>query len=92
MRAGKPVPVFPKGIGILLIRLDDGVHAIRDRCYHMGCPLEGGLLEDHIIMCPCHDWRFDVRNGQFLDAPELAIPVFETMVEDGKVLVKVEEA
>lgn len=92
VREGKPVAVYPKGVGVLLVRLGDDLHAIRDRCYHMGCPLEGGLLEGAILMCPCHDWRFDVRDGRFLDAPELSIPVYETRVEDGKVLVHLEEA
>jgi nitrite reductase/ring-hydroxylating ferredoxin subunit len=92
VREGKPVPVNPKGIGILLVRLGDQVHAVRNRCYHMGCALESGLLEDAVLQCPCHDWRFDVRTGQFLDAPELAIAVFPTKVEDGKVLVYLGEA
>lgn len=92
VREGKPMPVYPKGIGVLLVRLGDQLHAIRNRCYHMGCPLEGGLLEGPILMCPCHDWRFDVRDGQFVDAPELSIPVYETRVEDGKVLVNLGEA
>ena len=86
------MPVYPKGIGILLVRLGDTVHAVRNRCSHMGCPLEGGLLEGPLLMCPCHDWRFDVRDGRFVDAPELSIPVFETRVEDGKLLVKLAEA
>jgi 3-phenylpropionate/trans-cinnamate dioxygenase ferredoxin subunit len=92
VRAGKPLPVYPKGIGVLLVRLADGLHAVRNRCAHMGCPLEGGLLDGPILTCPCHDWRFDVRDGQFQDAPELSIPVYETRVEDGKVLVNLGEA
>jgi nitrite reductase/ring-hydroxylating ferredoxin subunit len=92
VREGKPSPVYPKGLGILLVRLGDDIYAVRDRCCHMGCPLEGGLLEGAVLTCPCHDWRFDVRSGQFLDAPELSIPVYPTRVEDGKVLVDLAEA
>lgn len=91
VREGSPVPVYPKGVGVLLIRLDGELHAIRNRCAHMACPLEGGLLEGPILTCPCHDWRFDVRSGEFLDAPELRIPVYETLVEDGRVLVHLTE-
>jgi 3-phenylpropionate/trans-cinnamate dioxygenase ferredoxin subunit len=91
VREGSPVPAYPKGVGVLLIRLDGQIHAIRNKCAHMACPLEGGLLEGAILTCPCHDWRFDVRSGGFLDAPELGIPVYPTRVEDGKVLVDVRE-
>jgi nitrite reductase/ring-hydroxylating ferredoxin subunit len=92
VREGAPVPVFPKGVGVLLVRLDGGLHAVRNKCAHMGCPLEGGLLEGPLLMCPCHDWRFDVRTGEFLEAPELSIPTYPTKVEDGKVLVELGEA
>ncbi len=91
VREGSPVPVYPKGVGVLLVRLDGELHAIRNRCAHMACPLEGGLLEGPILTCPCHDWRFDVRSGEFLDAPELMVPVYATRVEDGKVLVDLTE-
>jgi len=92
VREGSPVPVYPKGVGVLLIRLDGELHAIRNKCAHMACPLEGGSLEGPILTCPCHDWRFDVRSGEFLDASELSIPVYPTRVEDGKVLVDLTEA
>jgi len=92
VREGSPVPVYPKGVGVLLIRLGGELHAVRNKCAHMACPLEGGLLEGAILTCPCHDWRFDVRSGEFVDAPELKIPVYATRVEDGKVLVDLTEA
>jgi 3-phenylpropionate/trans-cinnamate dioxygenase ferredoxin subunit len=92
VREASPVPVYPRGVGVLLVRVDGEIHAIRNKCAHMACPLEGGLLEGAILTCPCHDWRFDVRSGEFLDAPELSIPVYPTRVEDGKVLVELTEA
>jgi nitrite reductase/ring-hydroxylating ferredoxin subunit len=91
VREGSPVPVYPKGVGVLLVRLDGELHAIRNMCVHMGCPLEGGELDGPIISCPCHDWRFDVRTGEFVTSPELKVRVFETRIEDGKVLVDLGE-
>jgi nitrite reductase/ring-hydroxylating ferredoxin subunit len=92
VRDGAYVPVYPKGVGVLLVRADGDLFAIANKCAHMACPLEGGSLEDGIITCPCHDWRFDVRTGRFLDASELHIDTFATKVEDGKVLVQLMEA
>ena len=92
VRDGACVPVYPKGIGVLLIRADGELFAIANKCAHMACPLEGGRLEGGVITCPCHDWRFDVRSGRFLDAPELRIETFATRVEDGKVLVQMKGA
>jgi nitrite reductase/ring-hydroxylating ferredoxin subunit len=81
--------VYPKGIGVLLVRIDGALHAVANKCFHMGCPLEGGRLRGAIITCPCHDWHFDVRDGRFITAPELRLRKFATKVEDGKVLVDV---
>ena len=44
-------------------------------------------LAGYTLTCPCHDWRFDVRTGRFLDAPELAIAVYPTKSEAGKLFV-----
>ena len=88
VREGSPVPVYPKGVGVLLVRLDGELHAIRNKCAHMACPLEGGLLEGPILTCPCHDWRFDVRTGCMLEAPELRVPIFNVKLDGGDVLVE----
>ena len=89
VRDGNYVAVYPKGLSILLVRVDGKVHAVANKCAHMACPLEGGKLEGAVLTCPCHDWRFDVRTGGFLDAPELSIATYATKVEDGKVLVAI---
>jgi 3-phenylpropionate/trans-cinnamate dioxygenase ferredoxin subunit len=86
---GAYVAVFPMGLGVLLARIDGDLFAVANKCVHMACPLEGGKLEGPILTCPCHDWRFDLRTGAFLDAPELAVATYPVRVEDGKVLVEV---
>lgn len=68
IRDGAYMAVYPKGLGILLVRVAGELHAVANKCAHMACPLEGGKLEGAVLVCPCHDWRFDVRTGEFLDA------------------------
>lgn len=78
------------GQKIALIKKGNELFAISNKCVHMECPLSKGELEDYVIKCPCHDWRFDVRTGEFLDAKELKIPVYELNVHDGKIFLKME--
>ncbi len=80
---------YPKGISVVLIKKADGLYALRNRCYHMSCPLGGGKLQDYVIQCPCHDWRYDIGTGVFADAEELKIETYETKVEGGKVYVRI---
>lgn len=75
---------------IALIRKTNEIFAISNKCVHMECPLSKGELEGYIIKCPCHDWRFDIRSGEFLDARELKISVYELKVFDGKIYLKME--
>ena len=82
--------VYPKGVSILLIRKKGEVFALRNRCRHMGCTLGGAVLNEYTIQCTCHDWRFDIRTGKFLDATELSIHTYETRVEGGKISIKLD--
>ncbi|MCZ7393090.1 MAG: Rieske (2Fe-2S) protein [Candidatus Methanoperedens sp.] len=81
--------VFPKGLPVLLIKTAGEIFAISNKCAHMACPLAGGILDDYTIECPCHDWRFDIRTGEFLDAREIKIPVYEWKLSDGKIFLKI---
>ncbi len=86
---GKPTAVFPLGLPVLLVRRGAEVRALENRCAHMGCPLTSGTLEGDILRCPCHDWRFNIRDGTFLDAPELSVKVYAAELRDGKVFVRI---
>jgi 3-phenylpropionate/trans-cinnamate dioxygenase ferredoxin subunit len=84
---GQMAPVYPLGVNVLLARVGGAVYAISGKCAHMACPLFMGRLEGYTIVCPCHDWRFDVRTGKFLNAPEIGLTVYVTKLEAGKILV-----
>jgi 3-phenylpropionate/trans-cinnamate dioxygenase ferredoxin subunit len=88
LRDDWPTAVYPKGVGILLIKRGSTIHAVRNACAHLGCPLEAGSLDGDVLTCPCHDWRFDIRSGAMIDAPELGLPTYRTRIDDGKVLVE----
>lgn len=79
---GGYVAVYPRGVGVLVARVEGQLYAVANKCFHMGCPLEGGKLSGTILTCPCHDWRFDLRDGHFVTAPNLRIPTYPTRVEE----------
>jgi nitrite reductase/ring-hydroxylating ferredoxin subunit len=84
---GGVLPVYPSGLGVLLVRTGGALYAIANRCAHMACPLESGACDEYLITCPCHDWRFDVRTGAFVEAPEISIPTYPVRLDQGAVLV-----
>ena len=82
------LPVYPKGVAVLLVRQGDELHAIANRCPHMACPLEAGRLDGGVITCPCHDWSFHVRTGEMIGAPEVRLDTFTVKVEGDDVYVR----
>ncbi len=81
--------VFPKGLPVLLIKKAAGeIYALANKCPHMGCPLYRGRVDGYILQCPCHDWRFDIRTGVFMDAAELSLRTYAWKIADGRIFIK----
>lgn len=78
---------------VLLLRLEDGFHALGALCPHYEAPLAAGALCDGRIVCPWHHACFDARSGALLEPPGLdGLPVYPVRVAAGEVWVTVSEA
>jgi nitrite reductase (NADH) small subunit len=60
---------------------DGRVFATQASCPHRQGPLADGLLGGATLVCPLHDWRFDLTTGQPL-AGECGISVYRITLED----------
>ena len=81
---------YPLGLNVIAARIGGTVRAFSGACPHLGCPLFTGIFSDGVLTCPCHDWRFDLRTGRFLDAPELGLKSYPVRSENGALLVGLE--
>jgi 3-phenylpropionate/trans-cinnamate dioxygenase ferredoxin component len=72
-----------------IYRTADGEFFATDgHCTHERTLLCDGLVMGHVIECPKHNGRFDIRTGKAIRAPVLKdIQTFPTKVEDGTVFV-----
>ncbi|HVK99677.1 MAG TPA: Rieske 2Fe-2S domain-containing protein [Dongiaceae bacterium] len=52
---------------ILLVRHKGTIHALENRCPHVGLSLEKGKVENGVITCPWHGSSFDVATGENRD-------------------------
>ncbi len=64
--------------------------AIDDLCPHMGASLGQGHVEDGIVFCPWHAWRFCVREGTWCDNPKLKVSRFDVRIEGDEIQVSTE--
>ena len=77
---------------IVAVFLENGeYHAIDDLCPHMGAALAGGYLQDGMVTCPWHAWRFCIKDGTWCDNPKVSIDSFDVRVEGDEIQVRVEE-
>ena len=69
----------------------DGFYCTQGYCTHEDEHLEAGLLTDHVIECPLHQGRFDIRTGAVLSPPPCVdLVTFPVKTENGEVYVKVQ--
>jgi nitrite reductase (NADH) small subunit len=77
------------GKNIALFRVDDAFYAIDEMCPHAGASLAGGPIEDGVVTCPWHYWRFRLRDGAWADNPRIKLGCYPVQVIDGDVHVDV---
>ncbi|HJT31240.1 MAG TPA: Rieske (2Fe-2S) protein [Pirellulales bacterium] len=65
--------------------------AIDDTCPHMGASLGAGEVNDGVVTCPWHAWRFRVCDGTWRDNPKLKIDRFDVRVQGDEIQVCVPE-
>ncbi len=89
---GRGHAVAVGGEDIALFRIGDAVFAMEDRCPHADAKLSAGSLEGCVVICPVHQWDFDVRTGfKPDDADGFPIPCYAVRVDAGEVLVDIED-
>jgi Rieske Fe-S protein len=59
--------------------------AFSSKCTHQGCAVQG--VENNVIVCPCHNSRFDAANGSVQGGPATApLPPASIKVEGDSIL------
>jgi nitrite reductase (NADH) small subunit/3-phenylpropionate/trans-cinnamate dioxygenase ferredoxin subunit len=89
---GEGKTVTAGGKLIALFHVQGQYHAIDDTCPHMGASLSGGYIEEGIVTCPWHAWRFRLCDGVWADNPRIKIGSYAVRVEGDAVQVRLEES
>ena len=52
------------------------VHVLDNHCPHAGANLAGGYITDGCVVCPKHNWPFQLEDGQLRDSPGFNVDVY----------------
>ena len=74
---------------VALFNVNGEFFAISNTCLHKGGPLGEGFLEDDVVTCPWHGWRFNVKTGVSPVVPTAKVTTYQVKVEGNDVMVSV---
>lgn len=88
--AGSTREVEVDDLSIALYNVGGQIFATSNLCTHDEAYLSDGELFGHVIECPLHGARFDVRTGKVLSLPAVyPVKTFEVRVVEGQIQVRV---
>ena len=76
-------------VPIVVFYSEGDLHAVDNRCPHMGFPLHRGTIEDGVLTCHWHHARFDLKSGCTFDLFADDATVYPVEVKDGRVYIDV---
>ncbi|MDA3870080.1 MAG: Rieske 2Fe-2S domain-containing protein [Gammaproteobacteria bacterium] len=82
---GQVTTVSINGHNICLANHEGAFYALDNLCPHKGGQLGDGELSGCDVVCPLHQWDFDVRTGVSRYNPKDKVATYPVRVKDGKV-------
>lgn len=80
---GKPGTFGALGEAVAVYRVDGQLFAIDSACSHEDGPLGESIVEDGVVTCPYHDWRFRLTDGECLTTENRHVACFAVKEADG---------
>lgn len=88
------------GREIAVLNVGGEYYAVGNFCPHMGGPVGNGPVREtadrNVIMCPFHEWRFDLDTGdavfpgkQRIKKYEVSLEKYDVDVDEGEIFVEV---
>lgn len=81
--------LYPKNfekINFLVSKVDSQFYALQNNCVDSILPIDLGKLEEHVLICPWHGCRYDLKTGQAENYPEKQLEVYPLKIEEDGVL------
>jgi nitrite reductase (NADH) small subunit len=69
---------------LCVANVDGAICVLDGVCPHEGGPLGEGTIENGRVVCPWHEYAFDVKTGAAADDSDMKAEVFEAWVEEGE--------
>jgi nitrite reductase (NADH) small subunit/3-phenylpropionate/trans-cinnamate dioxygenase ferredoxin subunit len=85
---GDSAVVLLGGRAVAVFHVGGQYFALDDSCPHMGASLAGGLVENGVVTCSWHGWRFRLHDGTWADNPRLKTGCYAVRVVGDEIQVE----
>jgi nitrite reductase/ring-hydroxylating ferredoxin subunit len=85
--SAKAIEVMAKPIA--LFNVGGTIFATDNTCLHQGGPLGEGELLGEVVICPWHQWEYNVRTGEVVGNSSLKVVTYPVQIEGNDVKVAV---
>jgi nitrite reductase/ring-hydroxylating ferredoxin subunit len=83
--AGTTCPFTVGDRNLLLCNVNGEAYVVADKCSHANAPLARGRLSGHVLECPLHGGKLDVRDGKPVQNPiRKPVAVYPVRSRDGR--------
>jgi len=86
---GSAKAIEVKGQTIALFNVEGTIYATDNTCLHQGGPLGEGELMGEVVICPWHQWEYNVRTGEKVGDSSLKLATYPVQVEGNDIKVAV---
>ena len=89
LRPGSAKVIEVMGKTIALFNVEGTIYAMDNTCLHQGGPLGEGELQGEVVICPWHQWEYNVRTGEVPGDSSLKVATYPVQVEGDDIKVAV---
>jgi nitrite reductase (NADH) small subunit len=89
---GESVVITVQNKGVAVFCHEGKYFAIDDLCPHAGASLSSGYVEEGVVTCPWHGWRFRLSDGAWADNPKVKTGCYAVQVVNNEVHVQVPDS
>ncbi|PZM80338.1 MAG: hypothetical protein DKT66_13820 [Candidatus Melainabacteria bacterium] len=78
------------GQSVILVRSAGRVMCYQNACAHLGMPLDMGQIENGVLTCPHHGFKYALDSGECLTAPVVQLQTHAVRITNDRVEVRIE--
>lgn len=72
---------------IAVFNVDGQFYAIDNLCIHQHGPLSQGRVVGRTVICPWHEWQYDLTTGGLVSRPDVRVGCYPVSVRDEHLII-----